>query len=153
MTTGGEAERVWAIPFPSPRPARDAQPGAARVCLALYRRAPPSAPPDSDLERTPIAGNHGPRCAPEAAAGTSHGPGLMPRDRHRDTDWDWDWDRDRDRASALRESTSGLFVFSPYPQTKPQKRSARAAKGFGGEKEDWVGRRESEEEKVEEEEE
>lgn len=79
----------------------------------------------------------------------------MPRDRHRDTDWDWDWDRDRDRdrASALRESTSGLFVFSPYPQTKPQKRSARAAKGFGGEKEDWVGRRESEEEKVEEEEE
>ena len=65
-------------PASRPSPALQLQPGAARLPHFL-RALPFLRPPNPGLKRARKAGDPGPRCPPEAAAGTSHAPGLVPR--------------------------------------------------------------------------
>lgn len=90
--------------------------------------APPCLrPPNPDLKRAGTAGHPGPGRPWEAATVTSHGPRLM--------------SRNKDCAPTQEESTSELFVYVYICLNKATEALSVAAEGFGGEREDQVGRR------------
>ena len=68
-------------PLPPLCPALPSSPSqVARASACHFLRALPLLrPPNHGLKRARRAGDPGPTCPPEAAAGTSHAAGLMPR--------------------------------------------------------------------------